>query len=586
MYRKIKLCVISCVYQRPEITQIVFDYWKSIQEKTKNIFDFTNIIVDSDSSNLKYFEKSTNFKYYNYYNNPLSDKWNYAASLLKNEDFDYVLFIGSDDIMDEVVLKNYYNEMISGIDFIGLIDMYVFDYITSKSFYWKGYSEKSGRFGETIGLGRCLSKNLITELNYTPWAYGFDRGLDGTMQKKLKSIINIKKTSLVLKSIGGIACDIKSTKNITNILSYKGDLEDSNKDFSFLKENNLSDLESNPNKQKLIIISTFWNAGKLVSKCINSIKNQSYVDFICYLVDDVSTDNSYELAKETIGNDNRFILIKNETKKFKVKNFIDVIRNNSKINYNDVIIELDGDDELSDNSVLEKISKVFSDKNIWMCGTKWKDNYGRISKYGKPNADRPRSLPWSYSQMRTYRAFLFRQIKDEHLKMNGEYFKGACDIGYGLPMLEMSGNEHFYYIDEPLYIYNWHSYQSYSENGAIGDKVTQSKTAKYIYSLPRYEKLTLVEEPTPISEVTFIESKDKERLNKLVSKEKKPIDYEKINSILNKNNKPKQTQPPQKQNKPINRQEIIDIRKDSNVNQIKKDKLTRKKEGYIPPKIF
>ena len=99
---------------------------------------------------------------------------------------------------------------------------------------------------------------------------------------------------------------------------------------------------------KLVIVSTFWNSEKYVADCINSIKNQYYGEFVVYMVDDMSTDNSYNVALETINGDERFILIKNTKKKYKTKNFIDVINNNPNIDWDDVIVEIDGDDNFVD----------------------------------------------------------------------------------------------------------------------------------------------------------------------------------------------------------------------------------------------
>ena len=65
---------------------------------------------------------------------------------------------------------------------------------------------------------------------------------------------------------------------------------------------------------KLIIVSTFWNAEKYVNKCIESLKNQYYTNFTAYFVDDMSTDNSYNVAKNAVGDDDRFVLIKNSLK--------------------------------------------------------------------------------------------------------------------------------------------------------------------------------------------------------------------------------------------------------------------------------
>mgnify|MGYP003352479845 CR=1 FL=1 len=72
----------------------------------------------------------------------------------------------------------------------------------------------------------------------------------------------------------------------------------------------------------LFIVSTFWNCEKYVDKCIKSIKRQYYTNFKAYFIDDKSTDNSYNVAKEAIGDDDRFVLIKNDVKKYKTKNEI------------------------------------------------------------------------------------------------------------------------------------------------------------------------------------------------------------------------------------------------------------------------
>jgi glycosyltransferase involved in cell wall biosynthesis len=245
---------------------------------------------------------------------------------------------------------------------------------------------------------------------------------------------------------------------------------------------------------KLVIVSTFWNSEKYVADCIKSIKNQYYTEFVVYMVDDVSTDNSYEVALEAIDGDERFTLIRNTEKKYKTKNFIDVINNNQDIDWDDVIIEIDGDDQLSDNFVLGLINKIYTNENIWICGSKWMDKNGVVGNYGKFNADKARIKSWNFSHMRTYRAFLFRMIKEEHLMYEGEYFKAGCDIGAGIPMLEMAGNEHFYYLDQVTYIYTWHDNQSYSSANSFGDKTLQSKIAGYVYKLPKYEKVVMVNE--------------------------------------------------------------------------------------------
>jgi hypothetical protein len=157
---------------------------------------------------------------------------------------------------------------------------------------------------------------------------------------------------------------------------------------------------------------------------------------------------------------------------------------------------------------------------------------------------------------------LFRQIQDEHLKYNGEYFKAACDLGFGIPMMEMSGEEHFYYIDEPLYIYNWHNRQSYSDNNSFGDKTLQGITAKYIYTnLPKYGKLQLNEGLKTTSEYVepIIKNTPKKDISPILN-HPKTIDYNRINEIIGKKPNQKPEKPHTPQNKPTSRNVVNDTK--------------------------
>jgi len=252
---------------------------------------------------------------------------------------------------------------------------------------------------------------------------------------------------------------------------------------------------------KLVILSTFWNIQKFIVEYIDSLKNQTYKDFVVYLIDDVSNDNSYENAKNRIGNDDRFILIKNTEKKWKTKNFIDVVKNNTNISWDDVLVEIDADDKLANENVLMKIYNIYlSNNKIWICGSKWNDFSGKPGKYGKIVPERARTGYTVFSHMRTFKAFLFRAIREEDLMFNGEYFKAACDIAHGVPMLEMAGSENYYYLDEVNYIYRWHNTQSYSVNGSTKDPNLQRRSSGYVLKLPKYKKL-IFESTTDVNNI-------------------------------------------------------------------------------------
>ena len=121
----------------------------------------------------------------------------------------------------------------------------------------------------------------------------------------------------------------------------------------------------------MIIITTLYNAEKYIERCLFSIKTQTFKDFKCYITDDMSTDNSVNLVKNYIKNDDRFILIENSTKFYQPGNYDQVIRNNPNISDSDIIVEVDGDDWLPDTNVFKRmvvsnilqVSQVFQVNN-------------------------------------------------------------------------------------------------------------------------------------------------------------------------------------------------------------------------------
>ena len=73
-------------------------------------------------------------------------------------------------------------------------------------------------------------------------------------------------------------------------------------------------------ENKMIIVTTLYNAENYVERCLGSLMSQTFKDFKCYITDDLSTDNSLNIVKKTIQDDDRFILIENQTKMYQPGN--------------------------------------------------------------------------------------------------------------------------------------------------------------------------------------------------------------------------------------------------------------------------
>ena len=207
----------------------------------------------------------------------------------------------------------------------------------------------------------------------------------------------------------------------------------------------------------MVILTGFYNAEEYIERSIASIMGQSFKDFTCYITHDLSTDKSVSLVKEMIKDDNRFILIDdNEKKLYQAGNFDKVIRNNPNISDDEILIEVDGDDWLPHANVFSKINEIYSDPNVWITNGSFRYSNGQLGFSTKQSITKTlRKEPMTCSHIRTWRAFLWRAIKEEDLKdENGNYWQWSGDLCFMFPMLEMATDEHYVFLDDILYTYN------------------------------------------------------------------------------------------------------------------------------------
>lgn len=206
----------------------------------------------------------------------------------------------------------------------------------------------------------------------------------------------------------------------------------------------------------MVIVTTLYNCENYIEKCLGSIIGQSFTDFKCYITNDLSTDNSIKLAKSMIEDDDRFIIINNKEKLYQPGNYDQVIRNNSDISDDEIIVEVDGDDWLPNSNVLTKVNEIYSNKDIWITNGSFIYSNGNIGFSSKQKIDNNlRKNQMTCSHLRTWKAFLWRNIKQDDLKdENSVYWKVTGDLSFMFPMLEMATDEHYYFVDDIMYVYN------------------------------------------------------------------------------------------------------------------------------------
>jgi len=208
------------------------------------------------------------------------------------------------------------------------------------------------------------------------------------------------------------------------------------------------------------IIVPSYNNEKWLRACLGSVKLQNYDNYQCIVVDDCSTDKSVETIEQEIGEDSKFMFIKNEERKLALRNIYEAVEH-SNPNQEDVIITLDGDDWFATKHTLEILNTKYKESDCWL-------TYGSYMEYPSKNRGKfSREIPkeiidsntfreseWMSSHMRTFKYKLWKKIKKEDfLEEDGRFCDGAWDMIFMFPMLEMAAHRSKF-IKDILYVYN------------------------------------------------------------------------------------------------------------------------------------
>ncbi|OKZ27314.1 MAG: hypothetical protein BHV84_05510 [Prevotella sp. AG:487_50_53] len=101
------------------------------------------------------------------------------------------------------------------------------------------------------------------------------------------------------------------------------------------------------------IIIPLYNAELYINQCLLSIKNQTFTNWEAIIIDDGSSDESYNVCNKLIKDDKRFRLIK------KINEGVSITRNKALDLCNgDYIFFLDADDYLLDKDCLSKLTEL------------------------------------------------------------------------------------------------------------------------------------------------------------------------------------------------------------------------------------
>ena len=214
-------------------------------------------------------------------------------------------------------------------------------------------------------------------------------------------------------------------------------------------------------EQHIVIVSPVYNSEQYIERCIESVLCQDYDNYTMIVIDDASTDSTYELAKKY--QSDKIKIIRNSDNKGAVQNQIEAI--STYASGDDIIMLLDGDDSLvNDNQILQFYNNLYDDTTEFTYGSCWSmaDSIPLVSQpypaeVKKTRSYRKHHFNWilPYTHLRTFKAYLLDGLDEDLFKdENGNWYKAGGDGSVFYAVIEQANPDMIKVVQDITYNYN------------------------------------------------------------------------------------------------------------------------------------
>lgn len=257
-------------------------------------------------------------------------------------------------------------------------------------------------------------------------------------------------------------------------------------------------------QRKIIVITPMYNAKDYIKRCIDSVMAQDYDNYHMVIIDDCSTDGTYEYIREYVDDlqldMSSISLDRNNKNRGALFNQLEVIRNYN-VSPSDIVVLLDGDDSLvNDNQIFHKINNIYKNKEIQMTyGSCWSmaDNIPLVaqpypSKVFEDKSFKSHKFNWNipYTHLRTFKAGLIdATVKEKCQDEQGNYFKAGGDGALFYALIEKCEKHQVYVVSDILVNYNdLNPLNDYKVNGEEqtknANKIVENKVKSILIAIP------------------------------------------------------------------------------------------------------
>jgi glycosyltransferase involved in cell wall biosynthesis len=211
------------------------------------------------------------------------------------------------------------------------------------------------------------------------------------------------------------------------------------------------------NIPKFIVYSAGYNCAKYVPIHMESIRNQTFQDYVHILVDDASTDNTYEILNNQ-KNDHNLIYRNTDNLRWLHNSTLYLTPNIA--SEEQIIVLVDMDDWLAHDNVLRDIYNIYQEEKVWLTYGQFVLPDGITRGHARPahgiiQMRTYRRSPWIFQHLQTFKAFLWLNLDEEDFRLsNGHFAPCAYDRAVMYPLLEMCKPEKIRFVKDIVYIYN------------------------------------------------------------------------------------------------------------------------------------
>ena len=231
---------------------------------------------------------------------------------------------------------------------------------------------------------------------------------------------------------------------------------------------------------KLWVTGTGFKCEGYAGRCVHSVSRQTYKNYVHhYFANDRET---YRVAKLGFG-DGRLTVHRDYSAPPVFAHLLPLWRT---IPDDDVIVFLDGDDELACDQALEVVADAHA-HGFWFTYGSFLMPDGQPRILG-PSDGNPRAEPWRLSHLKTFRAKLVKSMRDEDFRMpDGRYAGLVTDRRVSFGCYELAGPDRSLFVPKILHRYNY--FASFEHLADDASRLVEREECERVHSFARYERL-------------------------------------------------------------------------------------------------